>query len=411
MISHPPTHAQTHWDSILMLYRQRRTLMASPDLDAAVLARTESVLRYHLHVLARCAGFEAPADQEPQAFALLASRLSSPREEVRRQGYEDAYAWLVEGGEAGQGALAALTLQPDQDASKLLDIYRDHEPLRPRLFDLWREQGWEVPRGLLHRAELQGRDEALQVAALTYAVNSPAVGMDLFQAYCRTLLDGGTPQLPGSVLVPALWGAMLRGEPQIGRMLRRAVEFEADPATRFALLRLAALRADAEILPVLRPLLQERPAQGARLLALHGSAQAVEILIEALSQAATMEVAARAWPWIAGMALPQTPRLHRVGEAGGQGLMPDAQAAHSWWQCRRSTLSPDERMLCGAPLSLPRLHDLALCKAGEAGRDILDLLALKLGRPLAISPRAEQAQRRAFLKALPQASIHQGSNN
>lgn len=395
-----PNHVQTHWESILVLYRQRRALMALPDVDASLLARNESFLRYHLHVLARCAGFEAQAQKEAQAFALAALRLSSPDEDVRRRGYEMAHAMLVDGGEAGAGAFAALALMPAGAGQGLMDLYHRYERLRPRLFALWREQGWEVPRGLLNRAELQGRDEALQEAALTYAAHSPAVGVDLFQGYCRTLLDGGSTKTTGSVLVPALWGAMLRGAPEIGRMLRRAVERETDPFLRCALLRLAALRADADLLPVLRQLLNERPAQGARLLALHGTAEAVDLLLEALDQVKTMEAAAAVWPWVSGCVLAQKPRLQVVGGEEGQGLMPDAEAARVWWALQKKTLNDGDRLVFGAPADIDRLQALADQKAGRAGEDLLDLLALKLGSPLDVTATAEQARRRVVLQSL-----------
>ncbi|WP_429884433.1 hypothetical protein [Geoalkalibacter halelectricus] len=392
------THAQTHWDSALVLFRQLQALKALGAVDAEVPARNEYLLRMHLHVLARCDWDEPQADKPEQVFVKLARRLSSPVTEVRRDGYALACAMLVEGGDAGEGAFAALAMLADDESAGLMDLYRNQPALRPRLFDLWREQGWKVPQALLNQAELQGRDDALQEAALAYAATRPEIGVELFRPYYAPLHSGAAPRCSGRLTALALWGALVRGERGIEVALRRAVERETDAQTRLELLRLAALAGDAEMLPVLHRLLDERPEQWARLLALHGSASAVEILIEALSRAATMDAAARAWPWISGQALPSKPRLRAVGREDGQGAMPDVEAARDWWAQQRSVLPPTGRMLQGAPLSLARLHALALTQAGEAGRDLLDLLALHLGRPLGFSPRAEQARRRAYLE-------------
>jgi hypothetical protein len=400
--------AQVHWDSAVALFRQRRALTVCAEVDADVVARNEHLLRMHLHVLARCEFSEPAVEKAPLEFVMLARRLSSPLEAVRCEGYALAREMMIKGGEAEEGAFAALTLFPETDDAGMLALYRSHPELRPQLFNLWREQGRAVPTGLLNRAELQGGDETLQAAALAYAATRPEIGVDLFRPYYAHLQSGVAPRCSGRLVALSLWGALVRGEPGAAEVLRRAVECEDDAEIRFKLLRIAALSADAQMLPVLQRLLEERPTQGARLLALHGSAEAVDILLEALSQAATMEAVARAWSWVGGKTLPQKPRLHAVGQEGGQGVMPDAECAHAWWSQQRSVLPPEGRMLYGAPLSLPRLYALAQSRAGEAGRDLLDLLAFKLGRPLGISPHAEQARRRSLIQTISTSSPPQG---
>lgn len=395
-------YAQSHWDCAIALFRQRQSLLAAPEMDAAVVARIEMTLRVHLHVLARSAWPEPQPDKTAQVFVSLARRLSSPDPERQQEGTARACSLLSEGGEVGQGAFAALALFPPEDNARLLDLYRDHHGLRALLFDLWREQGRRVPAGLLNGAELQGRDEALQEAALAYAASRPEIGVAVFHPYYRGLLSRSASPCSGRLTAHALWGALVRGEQDVSPALRRAVEQEADPQIRFDLLRLAALKADREVLPVLRRLLTEHPAQGARLLALHGCVEAVDMLVEALFDPATMDAAARAWPWLSAQALPHKARLQVVGAAGGQGLMPDGVIARAWWAQQRSALSPQDCLLFGAPLSQSRLHALALSKAGAAGRDLLDLLALSLQRPLGVSAHAEQAQRRAYLQNLPE---------
>lgn len=400
--------AQTHWNSAVALFRQRRALIVSAEVDADVVARNEHLLRMHLHVLARC-DWSAPQTRKmEQVFVMLARYLGSPQAEVRCEDYALAREMMIEGGEAGEGAFAALALFPEADADKMLDLYHGDPKQRPQLFTLWREQGRVVPRALLNRAELQGRDEALQEAALAYSASRPEIGVDLFRPYYAHLQSGVTPRCSGRLTALALWGALVRGETGSVEVLRRAVERENDAGIRFELLRLAALSADLQMLPVLRRLLEENPAQGARLLALNGSIEAIEILLEALSQAATMDAAARAWIRVSGTTLPQKPRLQMIGQDGGQGVMPDAESARAWWSQQRSALPPEGRMLYGEPLSLSRLYALAQGKAGEAGRDLLDLLAFKLGRPLGISPHAEQARRRSLLQAISATPPSQG---
>lgn len=393
-------YAQTHWDSAVAVFRQLQVLKALGEVDAEVLARNEYLLRMHLHVLARCDWAEPRAEKPEQVFARLARRLSSPLEAVRREGCALAGEMLIEGGDRGAGAFAALAMLPDSEGLGLLDLYRDQPVLRPQLFDLWREQGGAVPRALLNQAESQGSDQALREAALAYAATRPEIGVELFRPYYASLHSRAAPRCSGRLTALALWGALVRREPGIEVALRRAVERETDAQTRLELLRLVALAADAEMLPGLHRLLEERPEQGARLLALHGSAPAVELLIEALSRVATMNAAAHAWPWISGQALPSKPRLRAVGQEDGQGSMPDVETARAWWAQQCTVLPPMGRMLQGTPLSLKLLHALALTKAGEAGRDLLDLLAFHLGRPLGISHRVEQARRRAFFENL-----------
>lgn len=392
------SHATSHQESTVALFRQLQREKMAADIDAAVVARHERLLRLHLHVLARCEP-EFPAKGAAEVFVGLASHLSSPETQVRSEGYRLAYELLARGGVHAEGAFAALSLFPEYDPFTPLDLYRTHEALRPVLFDLWREQERAVPVALLSRAELQG-DDTLQLAALGYAAGQPAIGIELFRSYYQPLQTSVGPRVSGKLLTAALWGGMQRGERDTGRLLRRGIEGEADPQTRLELLRLGALSADPELLPVLRQLLQERPEQGARLLALHGTREAVDLLVEALASAATLAGVAQSWPRVSGERLPQTARLRVVGEGDspGQGSMPDAAAASTWWLKRRPSLKEEERLLYGAAATLPHLLRLAGTRAGAAGRDLLDLLALQLGRPLGVTAHTEQLRRRTALR-------------
>ncbi|ALC17963.1 hypothetical protein DSOUD_3243 [Desulfuromonas soudanensis] len=400
--------ARLHRDSAVALFRQRQGWLAQDATAAVPLGRLERRLRLHLHVLSRCGDEDPPPEKGPETFVHLAARLDSPLEGQRIAGVEAACAFLAEGGAQGEGAFAALALvAPPEAQEALLDLYRGHEGLRPTLFRLWREQGVVVPAALVARDELRRGGVDLQQAALEYAAEAPAVGPEIFRSFYQPLLGGAAaPKIPKTLLVPALWGGMVRGEREASRALRRAIERETGAGDE-ALLRLAALGGDADFLPVLRRHFETDPAQGAGLLALHGRAGAVEILLEALKHPPARTAVARVWPHLTGSPLPLVPRLRLVGDENpgeNAATIPDPLAAIRWWEEHRKEGAG--RWIGGAAMSTAHLADLAGKTSGTAGRDILDLLALQLGRPLGLSANAEQARRRVALQeALNQAPL------
>jgi hypothetical protein len=79
--------------------------------------------------------------------------------------------------------------------------------------------------------------------------------------------------------------------------------------------------------------------------------------------------------------------------------VPDRAIAEAWWQTRAQTWG-DERRIEGAPLEAAWLIHLARKRVGDALTDLLDLLALKLKRPLGIGTRGWTALRCQRLQAL-----------
>ncbi len=399
----PVNYHQTHWDSALVLFRQRQQFPAQQEADATILTRLERQLRLHLHVLGRSPAPSREPQKVPDTFVALAARLSSPVPAEREKGWASAQQYLAEEGPRSAGAFAALSLFPaPADDTGLLELYRCREGLRPTLFRLWRAQGGQIPAGLLNRAELQGRDPVLQQAALEYAADNPQVGPELFRSYYQPLLLAPQPaRAPGEALAAALRGGLVRGDRDALRALRRAIELVAGAKNREALLRLAALSGDGELYPILRRHLESNPRTGCHLLALTGRAAAATDLLEALQRAPSMPWAALAWRQLTGLALPLKPRLRLVGSAG-QGrpgdFMPDAEAANAWWEEHRATWPAEERRIAGVPMNRSTLIRLALEKAGQRGSEILELLALQLGRPLGFSPEAWQEKRRKALR-------------
>lgn len=400
------THAQTHWDSALVLYRQRDSWPWRPLGDAAPLLRLEQHLRLHLHVLARCPETAAREPQETaDCFVRLASLLSSPEQETRQEAYRQAGELLSAGGPLGLGASQALALFcPPPDDRALLDLYRSQPSLRPTLFGLWREQGFQVPAALHHQGELQDRDPELQQAALAYAADTPQVGPELFRAYYQPLL--GTPR-PGKTnpeaLQAALWGGLVRGGRDLIPALLRAIELAAEQQQQLALLRLAALSGEEQFYPVLRQRMETDPQHGCRLLALYGRPRALEDLLNALERAPAMEAAAAAWLWLTGQRLGRKPRLSLVGgedDDSSDETMPDSAAAKAWLQQHRGSFEPASRLFQGQPMTPALLLQAADTLAGQGDADLLDLLAIHLGRPLGIRPCAWRSRRSQTLAAL-----------
>lgn len=409
------TYLQTHWDSALVLFRQREAWSLRPLGDAAPLLRLEQQLRLHLHVLARSPETPAREPQEtPDCFLRLASLLSSPRQEIRQDAYRQAAELLTAGGPLGLGAFQALALFcPPADDRALLELYRSQSPLRPVLFGLWREQGFPVPAALYHQGELQDRDPELQQAALAYAADHPQVGPELFRAYYQPLL--GTPrpvQTSPEALHAALWGGLVRGNRDLTPTLLRAIELAAEPHQQLPLLRLAALSGDEQFYPVLRSRLETDPQHGCRLLALYGRPRVLEDLLPALDRAPAMEAAASAWQWLTGQRLGRKPRLSLVGgeeDGSSEETMPAAAAAKAWLQQHRGSFEPGSRLFQGQPMTPALLHRAADTLAGQGDADLLDLLAIHLGRPLGIRPGSWRAQRSATLAGLQQTASAQGA--
>lgn len=392
--------AQSHWDSAVALYRQRDLERAMPELDASAVDLREKRMRLHLHVLGRCDWPDLEEEGAPAVFVMLARRMSSPDPEIRQEGYTLACEKLAEGGADREGAFAALALFPEHQSDSLLDLHVKTPALRPFLFDLWREQSYSVPAELLDPDELNKSDEATRVAGVSYAAEQSSVGIEFFRLYYQARSNEAA--FTGRLLAVALRGALLRGDEDALPILRRCAQRESDPHTLFELLRLAALVADRESLPMLRDFMQTYPAQGAHLLALYGTREAIDMLLEGLASAATMDAAASAWKIVIGESLPAKTRLQVVGaKAGeGQGLMPDAEVARQEWRTRREKIPSGGRILYGDPVTLPHLYALASTKAGQIGTDFLDMLALRLGRPLGVVAGAEQSKRRSVLRRI-----------
>lgn len=376
--------AADHWLSAVAIVKQRWAVMASEEAQVTALLTMERLLRVHAHVLGQCSDTLPAATTSVAAFVRWAALFQASDPDRKANARQSAIDILVKADTDAEGAFWALALFPlPEDEDALAALYQSSPVLRARLFFLWQVRGTAVPQALVHQAVLKDRDELRQQAALAYAAASPDIGVELFERF----YDSNQPNIGPGALAVAIWGGMARGDTRAVAALRRAIEMEPSPDHRSPLLLLAALSGSATLLPVLVDFFHSSPEKGGLPLAIHGSREAVRVLVDAMSQAETMHVAAQAWQWASGVPVPEKPRLVVAGDMPSPphaGTMPDGDKAREIWE---SISSPDQidqtdRFLFGRPLDLKWLIGLCRTRSGVAGGYLLDLLVLELGRPL-----------------------------
>ncbi|MFN2354929.1 MAG: hypothetical protein ABR512_10450 [Desulfopila sp.] len=399
----------THRDTALTLYRQRCTLQQQSVVEAGLMARNEQQLWVHLQVLSRSSMEPQPPESlerlesQAEAFVDLTSRLLSAAESVRETGYNQALDLLSQTGPLQEGAFHALSLLPPPEAdTRMLDLYRQKPELRPLLFDLWREQSRAIPTALVSVAELRSHDTTLEIAALRYAASQPHIGLELFTAYYQGLLSGAKrPEKSGHLLATALWGGLLRGEQKLAKPLWHCIESETHDDSLYYLLRLGAIVADPDIVPILQKFAEKAPESAAELLSLHGTEAALRALLD-LSQTSKPSKSSagilEAWHWVSGRSLTVTPRL-RVVQPGEKSTPPHSlNSVEWWWQEHHSLLQEGGRFLFGQTLGLKHLFRQSGLQAGRVSNNLLDLLSYSLGSPIGVTARASQLQRRRILQ-------------
>ncbi len=368
------------------------------------MARNEQQLWVHLQVLSR-SEIEPPQtfeslESQAEAFVYLTSRFLSATVSVRETSYDQALDLLSQTGPLRDGAFHALSLLPPPEAdTRMLDLYQHKTELRPLLFDLWREQSRAIPTALVSVAELRSHATTLEIAALRYAANQPRIGLELFTAYYQGLLSGAKrPEKSGHLLATALRGGLLRGEQKLAKPLWRCIETETDDDSLYYLLRLGAIVADHDIVPILQKFAEKAPESAAELLALHGTEAALRALLD-LSQACKPSAGIlEAWHWVSGRNLIVMPHL-RLVQPGQKSTPPLSQdSVEWWWQEHHGLLEEGKRFLWGDILDLKHLFRQSGLQAGRFGNNLLDLLSYSLGSPIGFTSHATQLQRRRVLQ-------------
>ena len=413
------TYTAAHTESATDLYELRRNWLDETDIHAGAYEGVEERLCASIYHCACALRMDEPDNEsspaenkkeptkEPDCFVFLASHINSPQPATSAAGYDLAYQWL--GKDAGKSAAAeaALSLYPPTDNTRLLKLYDEQEPLRPTLFRIFRKQMQTLPAAMVNTAATaEISPTALKIEALRYAAANADFGLDIFRTHYLPLLSGKA-QFDAGIVEAAIWGGMVRNDPDATRAISKAISNTTSATDRAKLLRLAALTGAAEYLPLLLNAAESDPASGYPLLVLYGQKSIMPDLLKALENPRSMEAAANAYTQLTDQILPRIPRLTVVGEEDADDVeedaphIPDVKSARAWWDKHQTNWKAEERWLFGKPYS--PTHLTAMCKkyAGSFGQDLLALLALIQKAPLNIPAETWHARKLQCLVAQP----------
>ena len=340
--------------------------------------------------------------KEAECFVYLASRINSEKPEVNNAGYDLAYQWLALDQKKSAAAEAALSLYPEADQTRLLKLYDEQETLRPALFRIFRKQMQTLPLAMvITAASAESSPPALKIEALNYAAANPEIGLELFRTHYVPLLSGRT-QFEASIVAAALWGGMVRSDPDAIQALSTALSHAGSATEHAKLMRLAALTGNADFLPLLLMAAENNPETSYPLLVLYGQKSVMPELLKGLEVAHTMEQAATAFSRLSDQFLPRIPRLTVVGEEtdddeNASAKIPDIKAARDWWDKHQANWKADERWLFGKPATAAHLAAMSNKHAGRFGRDIMALLTLAQKVPLNIPWEIWRARQQQLL--------------
>jgi hypothetical protein len=307
--------------------------------------------------------------------------------------------------DAGKAAAAeaVFSLYPEADHSRLLKLYDEQEALRPTLFRIFRKQMLSLPIGMVNAAAVEENSStALKLETLRYAAANADFGMDNFRTHYLPLLSGKT-KFDAGIVEAALWGGMVRSDPDAIRALSVALSNTTSAKDRVKLLRLAALSGAAEFLPPLLQAAENEPDTGYPLLVLFGQKSVMPELLKALENARSMEAAANAFTQLSDQILPRIPRLTVVGEEEEDeteedaSQIPDVKFARTWWDKHQASWKAEERWLFGKPANTAHLAAMSKKYAGSFGSDVLALLALEKKAPLNIPTEIWRARQQQLL--------------
>lgn len=406
-------YTEAHTESAIDLYELRLGWLDETEIHANAFEGVEERLCASIYHCARALHDAVPENEalgnkqkkepikEGECFVFLASHLNSPKAQTSAAAYELAYQWLSLDAAKSAAAEAALSLYPCENSSKLLKLYDEQETLRPVLFRIFRKKMQALPLAQVNTAATaESSAPALKVEALNYAAANPDIGLDLFRTHYVPLLSGRT-QSDASIVAAALWGGMVRSDPDASQAISAALSHAGSATDHAKLLRLAALSGNAEFLPLLLMAAENNPDSGYPLLVLFGQKNVMPELLKALEIAHTMEQAAAAFNQITDQILPRIPRLTVVGEEDDDAetpeQIPDVKVARAWWDKHQAAWKIDERWLFDKPATTAHLVAMSKKHAGRFGCDIMALLALSQKSPLNIPCETWRAQQQKLL--------------
>jgi hypothetical protein len=407
------SHTAAHAESATDLYNLWQGWLDATDIHASAFEGVEDRLRSSLDHCACALRMDEPVDEsstqpkkeptkEADCFVFLASHIGSPRPATSDAGYGLAYRWLAQDAGKSAAAEAALSLYPPTDNTTLFTLYSEQESLRPALFRIFRKQIQAIPVAMVNTAATaETSADALKIEALRYAAANADIGMDVFRTHYLPLLSGKT-NFNTRIMEVAIWGGMLRSDPDASRAISVALSHTHSPQYRTQLLRLAALTGAAEYLPLLLNAAESDPDTGYPLLVLFGQKSVMPELLKALEIAHTMEQAAAAFSQLSDQMLPRVPRLTVVDEEEDDAeddaqRIPDVRAARDWWDKHQAKWQAGERWLFGKPANAVHLTAMSKKHAGSFGRDLMALLALAQKAPLNIPTEIWRARQQQLL--------------
>ena len=405
-----------HTEKAIDLYELRLTWLNEADIHASAVESVEERLNASLFNYAPVLESEQSANEstqtknqkeptkEAECFVFLASHINSPQPDTSAAGYDLAYQWLALDQKKSAAAEAALSLYPEADKARLLKLYDEQEVLRPALFRLFRKQIHGLPLEMVSTAATaESVPPALKAEAIQYAAANPDIGLDLFRNHYVPLLSGST-QFDASIVEAALWGGMVRNDPDATKAIGAALSHAGAATDHAKLLRLAALTGNSDFLPLLLMAAENSPDTGYPLLVLFGQKTVMPEILKGLETAHAMEQAAAAFGKLTDQILPRVPRLTVVGEEADDAeeapeQIPDVKAARTWWDKHQASWKADERWLFGKPATAAHLTSLSKKHAGSFGRDMLALLQLSNKAPLNIATETWRARQSQLLDA------------
>jgi hypothetical protein len=428
MLNMNETYTDAHTENATDLYELRQSWLDMADVSVNEFNSIEERLNASLCLVASNQILEEPTEESPQTnrkkeptkeptkepdcFIFIASHINSPHPATSAAGYDLAYQWVAQDANKSAAAEAALCLYPPVDKTRLLKLYDEQEALRPILFRIFRKQMHTLSVARVNTAATADISaDALKIEALRYAAPNADIGPDIFRTHYLPLLSGKA-QFDAQIVEAAIWGGMLRNDPDATRVISVAIANTPSPKYRTQLLRLAALTGAAEYLPLLLQAAESTPATGYPLLVLYGQRSVMPELLKALENARSMEAAASAFKQLTDQILPRIPRLTIVGEEEADDEenaphIPDIKAARAWWDKHQANWKAEERWLFGKPATTAHITALTNKHAGRFGQDLMALLALSKKAPLNIPSeiwRTRQQQLLADTMVAPSAA-------
>lgn len=397
---------QTHIDTAINLFKQRQIALAKPKIAISWLQNLEEKLLIHLQTLGYCT-LALPLKNNSQAFVFFASQFSTLEKD--NPNYQLSYKTILKNPNLKTGILAALSLFPSPNLqTELVELYQQCPQLRQNLWQFWHEIGAEIPIALLHQAEADHHDSQLAFNAITYAADSPYINLDFFQNYYSKLLQKKSLSFQ-QVWQPAIWGGMLRGDPEALIALRLAIELTTDEKQLDKLLYLAAISGDINFITILRQYAQRQPQSGIYLISRYGRKEIIPDILNALSNIQTAKIAALAWEWLFGNELPSKPRLTLINDPSITSVdeIPDSTIAHQHWQQQSQS---HDRWLLGNALTVANLIERCQQWSGVMGKDLQTQLAYMLKKPLGCGINHWQLHRIKYLKSYLKRAMHEKSN-